>query len=785
MADLLSAARDYLAMGFHPIPVAYRAKNPTVDWKKYQTEPPTDQDLVAWFGNGQPKNIALVLGRGVVAIDLDGERAGDLLTAASIELPQLAPRSRTANGYHVLLDAPSDVGDRVALLKTVDKQPGGKKPAAQVDVRGVGIIVAPPSVHASGHIYSWSVRPTGLDDVPRIPDRLLDLIRNPSISREDAPGASQWIAEALRGVGEGERDATCTRLAGYFLGEGIPRDIVRETLRGWAGRCRPPFPAEQVDKCVTSVDRKENAHPGDFQILGYNHGGYFYLPQGSRQVVELRAEQHAKLNLLRLAPLRYWEQAYGDRKGVAWDLAANALIRQCEGAGVYDISRIRGRGAWWDEGAVVLHVGDALVIGDRREPLRAGGRYVYEAAPPIGMDVDHPLSVDQANRVAQICELVSWRRPVSARLLSGWCAVAPICGALGWRPHVWLTGSAGTGKSTIIDKVVRPLMGEIGLSVQSETTEAGLRQILGHDARPVTFDEIEGEDERAQQRVQNVLALARQASSESGAVIVKGSPLGTPRTYRIRSCFAFSSIGVGVEKHADATRVTVLEVDRSSTSGTYRAREALVLSTVTDDYVRAFLARSVRMVPVIRANARTFAAAGAEVIGSQRLGDQVGALLAGAYSLFEDGEITLAEAQEWLAQQDWSEQRAIQEFDDEQRCLQRILEHIVRLQGKGGPIDRSVGELVRVSAKLDEDSVFPDTATNALMRMGIRVDQDDDLLTISNSHAAIEGILQGTPWHRGWGRILKRVPGARGTEGSVRFGALRARGVEIPLGVIR
>src|SRR3546814_3722369 len=81
-------------------------------------------------------------------------------------------------------------------------------------------------------------------------------------------------------------------------------------------------------------------------------------------------------------------------------------------------------------------------------------------------------------------------------------AIAVICGALNWRPHVWLTGSSGSGKSWLLDNVIRPLIGAIAVYCQSNSTEAGIRQTLATDARPVLFDEAESEDAKAQVRIQ-------------------------------------------------------------------------------------------------------------------------------------------------------------------------------------------------------------------------------------------------------------------------------------------
>src|SRR6266849_4792299 len=140
---MLEAARAYLAMGLHPIPCAPRSKRPIVEWKPYQETAPLADEVDEWWSRQPDANIALVLGRGAFAVDLDGGYDAEaLLTNRGILLPG-APRSRTAHGFHVFLSSQGPIPDRVALLST-----NGKKP--QVDIRGVGIVVVPPSIHPDG-----------------------------------------------------------------------------------------------------------------------------------------------------------------------------------------------------------------------------------------------------------------------------------------------------------------------------------------------------------------------------------------------------------------------------------------------------------------------------------------------------------------------------------------------------------------------------------------------------------------------------------------------------------
>lgn len=536
---------------------------------------------------------------------------------------------------------------------------------------------------------------------------------------------------------------------------------------------------------AATKSKKEEKQPSEvhddaFQILGHDNGVFYYLPKGSGQVVELRADQHVEGRLVALASRQWWEQTYGEgAKGCDWRMAQNALIQYSYRVGIYDSNRVRGRGGWWDEGSAVLHLGDRLIIKGQEEPMSSSKRHIYESAVPIRINYKNPLTTKEARIFSEICDTISWEKGINARYLSGWCAVAPICGALDWRPHVWITGAAGSGKSFVLDKIVRRIIGDIGLSVQSATTEAGLRQVLRHDARPVMFDEIEGADLRAQSRIQNVLELARQSSSETGASLIKGTVSGEAMSFRIRSCFAFSSIGVSATSRPDETRITVLGIKADGNRARFEKLADLIANTLTDDYVHRFTARSVRMIPVIRENARIFSTAAAKVLGSQRAGDQVGALLAGAYSLHSDKPVTVEEATKWIDKQDWSENKAQGEDTDESKCLNFLLQHVVKCPGASGPRDASIAELMEVASErkpaVDAERL---SAIATLGLYGFRGDVDQ--MVVSATHSAIARILRETEWAKTWPRTLGRLPGAQPTNGTVRFGDVKTRGVEIP-----
>lgn len=526
--------------------------------------------------------------------------------------------------------------------------------------------------------------------------------------------------------------------------------------------------------------RNANHHSDEFLILGHDHGYYYYLCRESGQIIDLKADQHIEGKLIALAPHSFWTTNYGGAKGVDWSSARDSLIRRSHAVGIYDPSRVRGRGAWWDGNRAVLHLGDKLVVGDEVRPLSTPSRYIYEAAVPFHINHQNPLVVEDARELLNICELISWEKPISARYLAGWLAVAPICGALNWRPHIWVTGPTGSGKSWAFNNIVTPLIGSVAQPAQHSTTEAGLRQTLQHDAKPVIFDEAEAKDPRAQLRIDNVLELARSASTEGSPAIIKGNPDGNASTWRIRSCFAFFSINYGVKSKADENRISALSVVADGNSERFLKIKRMVAEVLTEEYNARFLARSIRMIPTIRENARVFAAASAPVLGNQRAGDQIGALLAGAYSLFSDAPIRPVDAEAYIAKQDWSEQRLSHEETDESKCLARILQTIIRVPTKDGHADRSIADLIDIARNPADEPrrISSEAASEYLGMRGVRA--DPDVMVISVSHNEIARILKDSEWAISWGRTLRRLPGAQTTDGSIRFGAVRSRGIEIP-----
>ena len=77
----------------------------------------------------------------------------------------------------------------------------------------------------------------------------------------------------------------------------------------------------------------------------------------------------------------------------------------------------------------------------------------------------------------------------------------------------------------------------------------------------------------------------------------------------------FSAISYGVTKEEDQRRIMALGMVKDNNQERFRRLQQMVGETLTVEYADAFLARSIRMIPVIRQNALVFAPAIAAKLG--------------------------------------------------------------------------------------------------------------------------------------------------------------------------
>ena len=464
------------------------------------------------------------------------------------------------------------------------------------------------------------------------------------------------------------------------------------------------------------------------------------------------------------------------------DDAVNGLMQLTSQGGLFNSDRLRGRGAWLDDGRAVVHMGQKVYIdGKLDKPENVKSAYIYQQDIDLGISVTEAATNAEANQLIQICKRLSWESQLSAILLAGWCVIAPLSGVLHWRPHIWVTGASGSGKTTVLDSIIKVMLGDIAVKVEGKTTEAGIRQMLGLDARPVLYDEAEAEDKQSIDRLKGIMDFARVCSS--GGTIIKGTTSGSGMAFSARAAFCFSSINTSVKHFADESRISQLVLRRNfdiNNDAHYEQLEKDIFDIITPAFADSMFSRSVQNMETLRINSRTFIQAANLHFKSRRIADQVGVMLAGAYLCHSTKAITRDKALEWIRSHNWEEHTAVTSKNDSIRLFNRLLTFKIRVQSLHAIHDVTVGEaILGIYSELSELWEYRTDCSNELKRIGIRV--AGDYIEVANSSDPLRALLAGLPWESNWHRPLSELPEATKGNNSYFSPGIKSRYVAIPI----
>lgn len=542
-------------------------------------------------------------------------------------------------------------------------------------------------------------------------------------------------------------------------------------LRGDDDKVRPWSPKEKPvtrEEKIIAIKREEEEQEllstvAPYQALGHDDGTFYILGRGG-QVRDFRANSFREIGtLLEIADMDWWLETFPAFKGgVDTSLAQSVIIEQCFDRGVYSLDSIRGRGVWLDAGRTVMHLGDVLLVdGERIRPQDfQSSKFIYEASHSFEVTVgEPPMDKEEATGLVRLLRRFPWEKPGMGDLLAGWCALAPVCGALPWRPHAWLTAEPGTGKSWLLENVVLPVVGSVAINVQGATTEAGLRQEIKQDARPVIFDESEGQTEADRHRIQRIMNLARQSSTGGGAKILLGTSDQKGASYSTKATFLFSSANVSVHQSADQRRWIVATLSKSGSAGeravsfeAIRAARAEVFRK--PDFGARLLSRTLKLLPDILRTVNIMVDALVLTGGDQATAWTVAVPLAGCWHLQHDECPEDAQALEFVRPfSGEGSTAAVQQEPEWSQCLSYLLQQEVDCQEENGTrVRRSIGHLIA------RRKWTPSFAAERLKELGIK--EDNGQFLFAGNSAAVAKVMKGSTWGPSWLETLARAPGA-------------------------
>ena len=515
--------------------------------------------------------------------------------------------------------------------------------------------------------------------------------------------------------------------------------------------------------------------------LGRDGKMFYFFPRQCGQIMDYTATALAQFpNLVAMAPSGFWRMHFGggdasDRKIAA--AASVALIEECTRIGIYNPEVERGVGLWMDETGPVFNAGDKIYHSQGScKPSDFRAKSVYIQGPKIGSLSSNALGNAEASELLSICLSLTWKNRQYGYALAGWIVAAIVAGSLRWKPHIVLTGEKGAGKSWVIENIIKPSLGDLYIERDGGTTEPKIRRDLGGNARPIIMDEAESENVRDRNNMEQIYTLARKASD--GKAIGNADGL-----WYIRSCFCFSAINPRITQGADLDRITMLHLlrdRRSDAQVRFKSLKQRVADCIKPGFSDGLLARCFENMPAIRANAEVFSDAIEAIDGSKRFGDQIGTLMACAFSLTSGKEVTREFADEWCAKHDWRWAKEDNEQSDSEKLLEYILSSRIRYDDRGMMREGLVGSMI--DAAKNKIGAEQEAAIHALGQSGIKV--DGGRVLIGGPCRPMSTMLKDTEWTSSYKRTLLGLDGAEAVE-KIKFApTLRVRAVSIPLGVV-
>lgn len=592
-----------------------------------------------------------------------------------------------------------------------------------------------------------------------------------------ASNAVMWLPEGLEHPGTDWNDAIAQKGADW-----VNAELAKIPHLTWDRDDAPPEYDAGPDVGTSDSGKPIDLLTAKVNPLGYNDGVFYFLPERIGQIVEVTTSEIGSINkLLYLAKRSDYALMVedADKNSCITDRVPEALMESCIARGIYEPSRVFGVGAWSDGGRFRLNCGDKVWCGEdgrfrKHSDVNGKGFYV-KSRKRYDLDCE-PLLNREAYALREVCEMLTWKRKISGLLLAGWLVIAPVGGVLRWRPHVFLTGEAGAGKTSVIEQIVTPMLGDMAVRMDGGSTEAGLRATIREGSNPLFMDEFESESKTDAQNVQKILGWARKASA--GGVVTNAVA-----SYRAQSCVFFSAINPNVTQRADIERNTLLELVKN-TSATrdkdWQAIQDRIYDVIKPDYPLRMVRRTVDNIDALLANCETFSREASRILGSARAGDQYGPMLAGAYLLGSTGKVTQEQAKEWCDKQDWSWHFESVDGSDSERLLQRILTSMVDHTFMDRTGKMSVMDLIE---RVRDGSDGARDAIKTLGRIGIAV--KGDRLCFANQNSRLSDLLAGTAWVE-YRPSLSRYPGCNVADEPMWFGGGTGtkRYIDIPMAAV-
>lgn len=253
---MINTALEYLEKhGFSIIPMQYippvngdpkGKKVPKLrEWKKYQTERPTPEQVRLWWEMWPNAMIGVLTGKlsGIVSIDIDEE-------IGFKEINNLLPDSLIAPTYKT----PSGGQQMIFKMPNFDLRNAVRNlPGCDLRAEG-GIALMPPSFNEAGK-YQWLLN-LSINDVaiPDLPQQYIDIIKaryigdTTNVVKDTTPHYNDYKI-----LQKGTRNDDLFRVSNSLIRANCGEPFTRQVLEILAKNCNPPFDGKELDSVIKSA----------------------------------------------------------------------------------------------------------------------------------------------------------------------------------------------------------------------------------------------------------------------------------------------------------------------------------------------------------------------------------------------------------------------------------------------------------------------------------------------------------------------------------------------------
>lgn len=594
---LCKTALKLCRQGFSVIPLMPKEKRPRGEWKKWQERKRTKQEIIEHWTEYPEDNIGIVTGKisDLVVYDCDSKKVEKLFCGILGGKPDTYI-VRTGRGAHYYFRYPQDINSMPNKTGIISK----------LDVRGDGgYVVAEGSIHPNGHRYS-AERPLKEIGIQKFRPELfvleqIDLkkslqpndgvkqtveknaveeISSDFLADLKAKGVylGSWAKELIPGVSEGSRNDALARLAGALFARNLSLKEVLRLLCHWNKQNSPPIKEKEFNDTLQSIFQAHKA--SDFKIenlkiLGVDEQGRTGLYSKDTRVtnfVDLTKLSYDKA--IQVAGEEFEKKVSPYKKDndnikISFDTWKRKNILTARRTQLGKMDKI-GQGVWRTKNE------DTLLIVNGDFAITFDGHNFKEQYHPIFEDkfiefsrskkwidsetfslIEHMTASGSLKIIDKLTDLVKqwgFKHEEDYDLIAGFILGRFVQSIWSWRPHMWLSGPAGCGKSKLIE-LIDAISGPQAITQQGKASEAGIRQKLQRDLLHLNIDEFEKCTRR-----DRVIELFR--SANRGGSISKGTPSGVTLDFHVQHMFLVASIEVGLVREAEKTRFIVIEWEK-------------------------------------------------------------------------------------------------------------------------------------------------------------------------------------------------------------------------------